>query len=466
MFNRTLLILSFICLFSCSKTEVPIPITQVPITPVVVAPTIPLFTLKSFDYDIDFTGIDFGTTGLAGIIDPNVSRTLLYTTKDGLEHIIFNPAYIKTTPPLHFILKNESWVFENKYPEATMDGFRNYDPVDNNGTYVIANHGEEISNPRPFGDVFVVKTVGEKLNWTKVSEGKSFYHSAAGGDLDGDGLFDISGIHMGTYTNWGEGPHLYKQVSSGAFNQTRGYLDTTGFVGKNLGTGATLISDVLGDSRNELIIAEYGFNTTFNKNFSERYGLSFFNHDKASGRLKYIRGLQGLGVYSNPDRGTTSIKTADIDKDGDKDILVAVEGSDLVNAVQIFTNDGKGNFSPGQIISFKFDVFQFREFELTDINQDGYADILFHSFHYGNLFRIDPKNISSGVKLQNSIWVNNKGTFEKYSKEINIPNIRPGFLKGFFINGKVKFVGFGEPSNRNYTFSNKFKLYEIVLNLF
>ena len=101
----------------------------------------------------------------------------------------------------------------------------------------------------------------------------------------------------------------------------------------------------------------------FNKNFSERYGISFFNHDKVSGKLKKVGGLQSLGIYSNPDRGTTSIKTADIDKDGDKDILVAVEGSDLVNAVQIFLNDGKGIFLPGQIISFKFDDFQFREFE-------------------------------------------------------------------------------------------------------
>ena len=141
---------------------------------------------------------------------------------------------------------------------------------------------------------------------------------------------------------------------------------------------------------------------------------------------------------------------------------MAVEGSDLVNAVQIFLNDGKGIFLPGQIISFKFDDFQFREFELTDINQDGYVDILFHSFHYGKLFRINPSNISSGVKLQNNIWVNNKGTFEKYSKEINIPNIRPGFLKGFFINGKLKFIGFGEPSNRDNAFSNKFKLYNWI----
>lgn len=456
----------FILISSCSKTELPTPVVQAPTTPAVVTPISQMINLKSFDYDIDFSGIDFGANGLAAQIDDNVSRTMFYTTKDGLEHIIFNPAYTKTTPPLHFILKNGNWIFENKYPEAAMDGFRNYDPVDENGTFVIANHGEEISNPRPFGDVFVVKTVGEKLSWTKVSEGKSFYHSAAGGDLDGDGLFDISAVHMGTKTNWNESPHLYKQITSGAFNQTRDYLDTTGFVGKKLGLGATLISDVLGDSRNELIIAEYGFNTKFNKNFSERYGLSFFNHDKTSGKLKYISGLKSLGVYSNPDRGTTSIKTADIDKDGDKDILVAVEGSDLVNAVQVFTNDGKGNFSPGQIISFNFDDFQFREFELTDINQDGYLDILFHSFFKGKLFRIDPNNISLGVKLQNSIWINNKGIFEKFSKEINIPNIRPGFLKGFFINGKLKFIGFGQPSDKSNAFSNKFKLYEITLNLF
>ena len=92
---------------SCSKTDVPVPIAEAPST----------FSLKSFDYDIDFTGIDFGTYGLAGQIDQSVSQTILYTTKDGLEHIIINPAYIKTTPPLHFIRKNESWLFENKYIE-------------------------------------------------------------------------------------------------------------------------------------------------------------------------------------------------------------------------------------------------------------------------------------------------------------------------------------------------------------
>ena len=426
----------------------------------------PIYFLKSFNYDIDLSGYDFGQNGLAGQIDQTVSQTILYATANGTEHIITNPAYIKATPPLHFVLKNNIWTYENKYDEGLMDGFRNYDPVDKNGTYVIANHGNEVSNPRPFGDVFVVKTNGDKLSWTKVSKGKSFYHSAAGGDLDGDGLFDISAVHMGTYENWGEGPHLYKQNTDGSFSQTRDFMDTAGFIGRNLGLGATLIADVTGDSKKELITAEYGFNTTFNKNFNERYGLAIWGYDNVSKRLKNITYLKEIGIYSNPDRGTTSIKAADIDRDGDKDILVAVEGSDEINAVQIFKNDGAGNFKPGQIISFKFSDFQFREFELVDINNDGAEDILFHSFHYGVFFRINPSNLSAGVKLQNNIWINNGGTFSKYPNEINVPNIRPGNLKGYFVNGKIKFIGFGEPDNRIFSFDNRFKLYEITLNLF
>ena len=426
----------------------------------------PIYILKSFNYDIDVSGYEFGPNGLGAKIDETVSQTILYATANGTEHIITNPAYIKATPPLHFVLKNNVWTYENMYIDALMDGFRNYDPIDKNGTYVIANHGNEVSNPRPFGDVFVVKTNGDKLNWTKVSKGKSFYHSAAGGDLDGDGLFDISGVHMGTYENWYEGPHLYKQNSDGSFSQTRNFMDTTGFIGRNLGLGATLIADMVGDSKKELIIAEYGFNTTFNKNFNERYGIAIFGYDNSTKRLKYISSLKEIGIYSNADRGTTSIKVSDIDKDGDKDILVAVEGSDEVNAVQVFKNDGAGNFKPGQIISFTFSNFQFREFELVDINNDGLDDILFHSFHNGSLFRINPNNIYAGVKLQNNIWINSGGTFAKYPNENTIPNIRPGNLKGFFVNGKVKFIGFGEPDNRNFSFDNRIKLYEISLNLF
>ena len=105
----------------------------------------PIYFLKSFNYDIDLSGYDFGQNGLAGQIDQTVSQTILYATANGTEHIITNPAYMKATPPLHFVLKNNIWTYENKYDEGLMDGFRNYDPVDKNGTYVIANHGVKIS---------------------------------------------------------------------------------------------------------------------------------------------------------------------------------------------------------------------------------------------------------------------------------------------------------------------------------
>ena len=452
-----LLFLPFI-LFSCAKPEL---ISPTNTSPAVVSQT-PLFVSKVTPFTIDFPGVDMGPNGMSQLVTECVSQTILYSTKDGVEHLISNPYYKTPAPILHFIQKNGSWNLEGKYSEAAMDGFRNYDPVDADGSFVIANHGNEAINPRPFGDLFVVKTIGEKLNWTKVSVGKSFYHSAAGGDLDGDGLFDISGIHMGTYTDWGEGPHLYKQNANATFTSTRGFLDTTGFKGRNLGFGATLIADILGDARNELMIAEYGFNTTFNKNFNERFGVAFFDYDKASGKLKYVTSLKELGIYSNPDRGTTSIKVADIDKDGDKDLLIAAEGSDSINLVQIFTNDGKGNFMPGQIISFNFNEFQFREFELVDINQDGYSDILFHAFH----LRFNQATLSDGFNLRNNVWINNKGIFEKYAKDIPIPTIRPGFIKGFYINGKVKFIGFGDPPTRTTAFSNTFDFYEITLNLF
>lgn len=449
--------LFLIGILSCAKEE----ISPVATPPSIVEPA-PLFTSKSTPFTIDFPGIDLGKFGMTQLAIESVSQTILYTTKDGVEHVISNPYYLTPAPVIHFILKNGNWVLEGKYPEAAMDGFRNYDPVDSDGTFVISNPGTEALQPWPLGDVFVVKTVGEKLKWTKVSEGKSFYHSAAGGDLDGDGLFDISGVHMGTYTNWGEGPHLYKQNANETFSSTRGLLDTTGFKGKNLGLGATLIADVLGDSRNELIIAEYGFNTAFNKNFNQRFGVAFFDYDKPSGKLKFISSIKELGIYSNPDRGTTSIKASDIDKDGDKDILIATEGSDNVNLVQIFMNDGKGNFLPGQVISFNYSDFQFREFELVDINKDGYADILFHSFH----IKIDQTNPMAGINLQNNVWMNNNGTFAKYAKEINVPSVRPGFIKGFYVNGKVKFIGFGDPPTRNTPYSNTFDFYEITLNLF
>jgi hypothetical protein len=105
---------------------------------------------------------------------------------------------------------------------------------------------------------------------------------------------------------------------------------------------------------------------------------------------------------------------------------------------------------------------QFREFEISDINNDGYEDILIHPFHFGTDFRITNtygfNNYGEGIKLQKTIWINKSGKFSFYDKELVFKNIKPGFMKGFFIGGKLKFIGV---DNSN----NKFKIHEVSIKI-
>ena len=145
-----------------------------------------------------------------------ISQTILYSV-NGVEHIVTMPSDTLQNAPLHFINKNGAWTFESFYPEVKMDGARNYSFVDSLGTFAYSNTGTEAKNPWPFGELVVVRTQGDKLKWTKAGDKKSFYHSVGTGDLNGDGLFDLVGIHMGTYSNWSDDPHIYTQNQDSTF---------------------------------------------------------------------------------------------------------------------------------------------------------------------------------------------------------------------------------------------------------
>jgi len=406
----------------------------------------------------------------------SVCSTILYTTPDSIEHIISNPSDIIPAPPIHFYKKGKNWVYEGYYTEGAMDGFRNYVPIDGKGAFAIAHHGWEEVEPRPFGDLFVFKNItNNKLKWTKVSDVKSFYHSVGVGDINNDGLFDVLGIHMGSYsTNWGEDPQIYLQNKDSLFVETRQLLDVSNDSSTN-GPGAIFVGDLFGDNMPEIVIGDYGFNSLYNKSLSLRFGLRFYVYDKTKGRYVFYGSPKDKGIYLNPDRGSTSFKAADIDNDGDKDLIVAIEGNSY-NALQIWINDGVGNFNPGQIIEFPFgqgslmisndpiNVNGFREFEVGDFNNDGWVDIVLHPQHYGTSFRIDPLDIDKGIKLQSSIWLNNKGNFKMLDQAITIPNISPGFMKGFLINGELKFIGFGTNTSKTFTDTNTIKLYQVNIN--
>jgi hypothetical protein len=108
----------------------------------------------------------------------------------------------------------------------------------------------------------------------------------------------------------------------------------------------------------------------------------------------------------------------------------------------------------------------FREFEVMDFNHDGWLDIVVHPNDFDTLFRVNPtptNQYGTGIKLQNCIWQNNKGVFSKLTNQIQIDNIYPSFMKGFLINGDLRFFGFemnpGNPPN-----FNKFILHDITIH--
>lgn len=461
--KRFIFALGFLLNFACSKTtdstSTQTQVTQ-PSIPSVTTPT--NFTIQTTNFDFVIPSIKTSQFGFGSELSQTVSCTILYSV-NGVQHIISNPSDLTPTPPIHFVYKNNNWALESFYPEAAMDVFRNYVAVDNNGTFAIANHGNETEAPRPYGDLYVVKTIGEKLNWTKVSKFKGFYHSVGVGDLDMNGSFDVVGLNMGSYSNWYDNLHTSLQNNSGGFDEARELISYDRWEGKgNHGAGAVIVLDLVGDKRPEIIRADYGYNPNFP---SLRYSFAILKYDDITKKYEFYYTPKDLGVFANNDRGATSIKALDFDKDGDIDLAISTEGTNY-NGIQIWVNDGSGNFKPGQNIEFTHDVLQYREFETADIDGDGDIDILLNPFQNGKLFR--PNSLGNdpglGINLQNCILINDNGTYKSYSKSILIPNIQPGFMKGVIFNGKLHYIGF-EDLHTNNPSENRFKLHDITITL-
>ena len=109
----------------------------------------------------------------------------------------------------------------------------------------------------------------------------------------------------------------------------------------------------------------------------------FFNDGTGFFRRSKLLGAEATTSYMVP--------LADIDNDGDLDIIVA---NDRIKN-QVFKNDGKGNFTFSG--SFGRQISNTRGVCLADINSDGYIDI-----------------VEANRKTQNYIYFNNgRGSFDK-----------------------------------------------------
>lgn len=444
-------------LISCSKSDLILQPANRTADNLAVEPNVvtPLYGMKIDTFKISLNG--YGEPyKLYGEMEESISNRLVYSVGNK-EHMIVLPSNKDTAfPALHFVKTNNQWSFENSYPEGKMTGARNYEVVDNNGTIVYCDFGTETVQPWPGGHLYIVKTIGDKLVWKQVSPKKSFYHSVTAADVNNDGLVDVIGSHMGSYNDWkgfAGGIHIYTQRPDGSFEENRTLMNVNE---QNIwpgdhGTGAVYATNLFGDKRPEIIRATY---FAINK-----YAIAVYKYSDSSHKYELYNVPSKLGVFEG-NAGATSMRSVDYDNDGDNDLAIAYEG--YINGVQIWINNNN-QMTPGQYLALTDQELNIREFEIGDVDKNGFNDIILHTFHYGNLFRINPvpgNYRGDGIKLQNLIWKNSNGNYSFSTKEINITNIKPCNIKGFYNNGKLKFNGFEMIGVKN---DQGIKFYEITL---
>lgn len=369
-------------------------------------------------------------------VNGSVSGTRLYV-KDGVEHLLISPTLFfeePLIPAIHLAKKNGKWVQLNSYLEGAMGAGRQSEILDDAGTIIFADFGLELRNGVwPAGNIVMAKTIGETLKWNVISKERSFYHSLSIGDLNNDGLKDIIGLSFGSKGSWREPLHPYIQQVNGEFKEDRTFITYNPVLGQN--GGCVLIANVMGDAKPEIIQADYN-----PVGGVDRYSFIIYKFNPLSNKYEFEK-TPGVAGFASTNGGATSMRAVDIDKDGDLDIVLASEINTDSVGFEIWNNTGNGDFVfSNQKIEFKNTELNSREFEVVDIDEDGFQDILFNPTS-GSKF----KNVEFGtgtVFLHNMLWKNNRGKFEVLTKEQRIDlNSVPVYMKAFVINKKPKYIG-------------------------
>ena len=242
------------------------------------------------------------------------------------------------------------------------------------------------------------------------------FGSIAFADIDGDSDQDV--LITGSNNDSEEIAKLYTNDGDGNFSELIG----TPFDGVQFGSIA--FADVDGDSDQDVLIT--GSTSDFEEisklyqndgdgNFSELIGTPFDGVTTSSIAFADVDGDNDLDVlitgknndlepiaklYSNDGLGNytevigttlvavsrSAIAFADIDGDGDQDVLITGEEFSPIPATQLYTNDGLGNFT--EIVDFPFSFLlgvQSGSVAFADIDEDGDQDVLITGSNFNGL---------------------------------------------------------------------------------
>jgi len=415
------------------------------------------------------------TGGLSGGVDQATNSTLLYSFQN-VEHIIINPhknggIY---TSPLHFINKKSNWELESGDYGKLMDMPRNTAKV-SEGIFAWANGSVEDDIT---GNAYISKTgAANEISWQKISPKDGMYEYIASGDIDNDGSPEIltyRGAELGR-------PEFFEVFNTnGSIYSNSSILPSLQEFEKLTGTtdfsfGSIIVANLdTTTPQNELILTSS--RNVMNLNFS----FIILSLNMTSKKFEITKTIKPNGALKEYSLAVADMQTGNFNDDNFLDIVVSMgQGIDDKMGIQIWYGDGKGNLTPGKSkIYVPSDLVDFSNYEVGRYGNKKFDDIFLHF----NAKNVKVATNTNGLDL-NKFYLINDGlkdtpftnptnltlpystiTYDKNSAQYMMPT----FIKGYFINNKLRMVGFRGRldmygnNNTNFTGYNEFDLYDLT----
>ncbi|MDB9713683.1 VCBS repeat-containing protein [Flavobacteriaceae bacterium] len=387
-------------------------------------------------------------------------------------NIFFSPTNFFNYPtyPLLHIKRDSLWNLNKVYDDMHMQVVRDYKKLSEN-SFVFVDHGLEIGQEirdqevdlsiLDMGEVYKFDFINDQLTRTTLSPNRGFYHSVAVGDLDLDNKVDIIAMYMALPSDVSDNKegtmmYMFSETDNSNYIETTDKLKTLGY--ESTFSGAVIIDDFNGDSKDDLIKFSYKTPVGFEARQEFLYSYLMMGINNESGLIEMNKRKDRFNEYP-VNFGIAWARSDDVDKDGDKDLIVHMEKGNGTDMIQVWTNDGTGDFTYNQTFFTDTSEFNSRDFEVFDFDNDGDLDVFLQPFGA----------ISYPVDFSKYIYVNNNGVFEKYQNSIIwdfdpksdqevIPLV---FLKFITIDSKPGFLGIN-----NYNIPDgQLEFHEFILNL-
>jgi hypothetical protein len=249
---------------------------------------------------------------------------------------------------------------------------------DKDGDTDILLTGNDSSN-KPISKIYSNNGSGGFSENTNVSLSGVYLSSVTTADFDKDGYTDI--LLTGLDSSNKPISKIYSNNGSGGFSEN------TNVSLSGVSYSSVTTADFDNDGDTDILLT--GFDSSFNS-------ISKIYSNNGSGGFSENTNVSLTGV------STSSVTTADFDKDGDTDILLTGQDSSFNPISKIYNNNGSGGFSENTNVSLS--GVSFSSVTTADFDKDGDTDILLTgrdssnkpiSKIYNNLFPISDRHLQN-----------------------------------------------------------------------